>query len=380
MSVPSLSPDQVRLLRLRAQRLGPRLAVGGTASAITATLTQALGGVQAQEAPAAALGLCVRSLGLGVADIEQARVEDRSVVRLWAMRNTLHLVAAADLGWLLPLLGPIFIAASQRRYAQLGLDEATCPSGVRAIRALLAAHGPLTRADLVERLASDHGLRLEGQMTPHLIGRAALEGVLCLGPMRDAKPTYALLDDWLGGADWRQHTLPRAEAATELARRHLAAYAPTTPTDFAAWSGLPVSEARAAWQRLASEMIEVAAAGESLWMGASQVEWLEDVMGAEVKAQPSVRLLPAFDGYLLGYRNRDLLLAPHHAKRVNAGGGMIAPTLLLDGRIAGTWRQTRLRNGVEISVTPFEELAAEALAGIEAEAANIAGYLGAPGT
>jgi len=99
MSVPSLSADQVRLLRLRAQRLAPRLAVGGTASALVANLTQALGAVQAQEAPAAALGLCVRSLGLGVADIERARVEDRGIVRLWAMRNTLHLAAAADLGW-----------------------------------------------------------------------------------------------------------------------------------------------------------------------------------------------------------------------------------------------------------------------------------------
>ncbi|HUY78466.1 MAG TPA: winged helix DNA-binding domain-containing protein, partial [Ktedonobacterales bacterium] len=310
MSAYSLSPNQIRLLRLRAQHLAPRLAVGGTASAIIGALVSTLGGVQAQEAPAAALAICVRSLGLGVADIERARVVDRSVVRLWAMRNTLHLVAAADLGWLLPLLGPIFIAGSRRRYAQLGLDEATCANGVRAIRELLAAHGPLTRAELVARLASDYHLRLEGQMTPHLIARAALDGYLCLGPDRGAKPTYALLDDWLGGAGWRDHTLPRDEAATELARRHLGAYAPATPEDFAAWSGLPMSEARAAWRRLGDQLIEVEADGRPMWMLATQAEWLDDALAGTMRPvweTPLVRLLPAYDASLLGYRKRDLL-------------------------------------------------------------------------
>lgn len=378
MSAYTLSPDQVRLLRLRAQRLAPRLAIGGTASAIIANLVAALGGAQAQEAPAAALAICVRSLGLGVADVERARVVDRSVVRLWAMRNTLHLAAATDVGWLLPLLGPTFIVGSRTRYAQLGLDEATCAIGVRAIRDLLAAHGPLTRAELIARLASDYHLRLEGQMTPHLIGRAALEGYVCLGPDRGAKPTYALLDDWLGGAGWRDRARPRDEAATELARRHLGAYAPTTPDDFAAWSGLPMSEARAAWRRLGDQLIEVEGNGRPMWTLATQAEWLDDVMDGKtwMQATPVVRLLPAYDGSLLGYRNRDLLLAPQHAKRVNAGGGIIHPTLSVDGRIVGTWKQARRRDGIEMVAAPFEALSEAAYAGLASEVAAVGGYVG----
>ncbi len=373
MSAYSLSPDQVRLLRLRAQRLWPRLAVGGRASALVADMTHALGGVQAQEALPAALAICVRSLGLGVAEVERARVVDRSVVRLWAMRDTLHLVAMSDLGWLLPLLGPTFIAGSRRRYAQLGLDEITCATGVRAIRELLATHGPLTRAELIERIASGYGLRLEGQMTPYLIARAALEGYVCLGPDRGAKPTYALLDDWLGGVGWRDHTLPRDEAIIELARRHLNAYAPATPEDFAAWSGLPMSKARAAWRSLSDQLIEVEADGRAMWLLATHTDWLDDVMAGKTWGQekPIVRLLPAYDTSLLGYRNRDLLLAPEHTKRVNAGGGIIHPTLSVDGRIVGTWKQTRRDGSVEITVTPFEALADEALARLANEVAAV---------
>src|SRR5207248_3232015 len=145
-------------------------------------------GIQAQDANAAALAVRVRSTGLVAADVEHARVQERTIIRSWGMRGTLHLLATEDIGWLLPLLGPIFIAGDRRRREELGLDEDTCTRGMRIIRDVLATHGPLTRAEIVEQLAT-HGLRLEGQTRPHLLSRAALEGVICLGPDRGSEPT-----------------------------------------------------------------------------------------------------------------------------------------------------------------------------------------------
>ena len=129
----SLSDDHVRFLRLRAQRLAlpPSERIASVAHVV-----KELCGIQAQEVPAAALAVRVRSVGLVAANVEHARVQEHSVARTWGLRGTLHLLAAEDLSWLLPLLGPVFIAGGWRRRAELGLDEETCAKGIRIIAVL----------------------------------------------------------------------------------------------------------------------------------------------------------------------------------------------------------------------------------------------------
>src|SRR5712692_3061393 len=123
----SLSNDQFRFLRLRAQRLIPQPEDNLTS---VAGLVQVLCGIQAQDAHAATLAVRVRSLGLVFGDVEHARVRERSIIRTWGQRGTLHLLATEDFAWLLPLLGPIFIAGDRSRRAGLGLDEETCIKGI----------------------------------------------------------------------------------------------------------------------------------------------------------------------------------------------------------------------------------------------------------
>src|SRR5712692_7801698 len=190
----SLSDDHVLLLRLRAQRLTPQPT---DPAADVAHVVKELCGIQAQDSRAAALAVRVRSAGLVAADVEHARTQQRSIIRTWGPRGTLHLLATEDLGWLLPLLGPVFVAGGQRRRAELGLDEDTCVRGIHIMRNVLANQGPLTRPEIVEQLAI-YGICLEGQARPHLLYRAALEGIICLGPDRGAEPTYVLLSDWVG--------------------------------------------------------------------------------------------------------------------------------------------------------------------------------------
>ena len=363
----ALSYDQVLLLRLRAQRLIPQ-----QPGAITnvADVVKELGGIQAQDARAAALAVRARSAGLMDADVEHARVQERSVIRTWGQRGTLHLLATEDLGWLLLLLGPVFVAGDRRRREELGLDEDTCTRGIRIIRNALANQGPLTRAELVEQLAT-HGIHIEGQARPHLLSRAALEGIICLGPDRGTEPTYVLLSDWVE-QDHRGHPLSEVAAHAELTRRYLGAYGPATLKDQATWSGMPLSKTRAVWQHIADQLLEVEVAGSPSWMLKTCAAWLD-----EPPAQtPIVRLLPSFDIYLLGYQNRDLAVPPQHAKRINAGGGMIHPTLLVDGRAVGTWKSKRQKNHLDVMVEPFEPLAHEVYPGLEAEVTDLAHFLG----
>lgn len=360
---PVLSGHQVRLLRLRAQRLvpGDTRTPAGAAAALREVFA-----VQAQDAAAASLSLRARSTGLTARDVDRAVAEERSVVRTWCMRGTLHLVPAEDVGWLLSLLGPRFSDAYRRRRLQLGLDDEACERGLRVLRHALADHGPLTRAALRPHLAAA-GVPSDGQALPHLLLHAALLGVICQGPGTAREPAYVLLDDWLPE---RRH-LPRDAALAELARRYLDAYAPAGPDDFAAWSGLPAADVRAAWRQVADGLLEVDAAGRAAWLPGARAAWLDH----PPPAAPAVRLIPAFDTYLLGYRSRDLILPPEHAARIQPGGGLLHPAVLVDGLAAGVWSVQRRRDGVDVIVEPFGDLAAEVRAALEAEAADAGRFL-----
>jgi hypothetical protein len=359
----SLYDDQVRLLRLRAQQLIPR---PGDGISDVGLLVKELCGIQAQDARAATLALRVRSAGLIAADVERARVQERTIIRTWGQRGTLHLLAAEDLGWLLPLFGPVFIAGGQRRRAELGLDEDTCARGISIMREALASQGPLTRAEIVEQLAM-HGLHIEGQARPHLLSRAALEGVICLGSDRGTEPTYVLLSDWVQ----QGQALPQEAAYAELACRYLGAYGPATPEDMAAWSGLPISRIRPAWRRIMDQLVEVEIGGSTAWMLKTCATWLDEPSMAD----PVVCLLPGFDIYLLGYQKRDLAVAQQHAKRINAGGGILHPALLVDGRVLGTWKSVRKKNHLDVIVEPFDQLSPGVYPGLEAEVADLARFL-----
>ena len=370
MAIP-LSDDHVRLLRLRAQRLAPQQP---DAAASVAHVVKELCGIQAQDSPAAALAVRARSAGLVAVDVEHARVQERAVIRTWGPRGTLHLLATEDLGWLLPLLGPVFIAGGRRRRAELGLDEDTYARGVRALRDVLSNQGPLTRDELIAQLAL-RGIRLVGQARPYLLQRAALEGIICLGPLRGAEPTYVLLSDWVD-QEHRVHPLSEVAAHAELSRRYLKAYGPAAPQDQAAWSGMPLSKIRAAWQHIADQLIEVEVASSPAWMLQACAAWLDEPPAPT----PIVRLLPRFDIYLLGYQNRDLSVPPRYAKRVNAGGGLLNPTVLVDGRAVGTWKNMRQKNHLDMVVEPFDYLAPEVQPGLEAEVTDLARFLGEKAT
>ena len=283
------------------------------------------------------------------------------------MRGTLHLLATADLSWLLALHGPVFVASSRRRRAQLGLDDAVCAKGVGALRAVLAVAGPLSRDEIVDRLAS-RGIALVGQAAYHLLRHAALQGAICFGPARDREPTYVVLDDRVKLAPVR----PREQALVDLARRYLVAYGPASIEDLACWSGLPISALRPGWRVLGDEIVQVDGSVRGAAMLASRLAWL-DAPGPDA---PSVKLIPAFDPYLLGYRDRSSV-PQRYAKRVHPGGGVIHPVVLVNGLAVATWRLHAKRQRVEVIVEPFARLPAAVKDGLEREAADVGRFLGA---
>ena len=318
----TLPPDVARRLLARAQRLA-----GERHSSVSETV-RAVGALQAQDAGAAALGIRARRAGTTRADVDAARFEERSVARTWVMRGTLHLIPAEDARWMVWLLGPVGLRKSAKRIAELRVG---LPEAVAAARAALA-DGPKTRRELADAVRAA-GVRLpdDPQVPAWLAGVVALQGEIIEGRANE----FVLVDDWLGPAG----PLPdRDEAMAELARRHAHAHPPSAPEDFAIWSGLGIRDARRAYERIAPELDEVEVLGRRAWVP----------RGLE-PAPPHVRLLPAFDSLLLGHRDRSLIVRPEHDRAVRPGGGILSATLVVDGRVEGTWRLERGRP----KVTPF---------------------------
>ncbi len=357
-----LGESETRELRLRSQRLS------GPPETDVARLVRSLGAIQAQDPTAAALAVRARSRGLDSRSVERARDEERSVVWMPALRGTLHLVAADDVGWILGLLGPIFAASGRRRRIALGLSDELCERALAGIRAILAGAGPLERGEIVRRLAA-RGVAVDpgGQAPAHLLGFAALRGVVCrIGPAR--APRYALLDDWLGGA--APVALADDEALAELARRYLGAHGPASAHDLAAWAGIGLRRARRGLELIAGELAPAQTVAGAAWMLAAS----EHAAAGRARARSRVSLLGHFDPYLLGYADRDLVLDPRHAARIQAGGGFVQPAMLADGTVVGTWRRPSGRADIELR--PFAELAGDVEAAFEREAADVARFLG----
>ena len=147
-----------------------------------------LGGLQAQAAPPAQLAMRARTSGLATTDVDRACGASREVTRTWAMRGTLHMLATRDVRWMTGLFGPVAARRGQRRRAQLGLDDGLCERALAALAVILAGSPPLTRAELVGRLAGE-GIQigLRTQQPPHLLGYAASRGLICRGPDRPGR-------------------------------------------------------------------------------------------------------------------------------------------------------------------------------------------------
>jgi len=317
---------------LRAQRLaGPR-------DADPVAAVRAVFGVQAQDRAAALLAVRARTAPGTGAETVAAALSASALVRTWAMRGTLHLLAADDLPTALAIFGPLHLARGRRRLTELGLPPAAAERSTEEAAAIVREHGPLDRHELAARLR-DRGVPVaeKGQAPIHVVARAAHAGVL----IEVADGRYGPLD--LG-------PLPdRDDALRELARRYADGHAPAGPEDFARWSGLPTADVRTAWQ---------------------------DAPSPDAAEPGGVRLLPAFDEWLLGWASRSFALSDEHAKRAASGGGIIRPVAIADGRVFATWRLDRKRRRIELD--PFGRVTKAMRAGVEDEVEAISAFLSLP--
>jgi hypothetical protein len=328
-----------------------------------AALVRRLLGVQAQILPAAGLGLRARTGGLTADRVEAARVRDRSIVWTWAMRGTLHLLAAEDVPWLVPLTVENGVAQARRRLPALGI-AGDVDRAVRALHRWLERDGPLTRNEIDRRLRR-MGYQPRSYANAYLVWLGTPRQVVVFGADRDGQKTYALARDWLEAG----HTFDRDAALAELAVRYLAGHGPATPADLVTWSGIRAGDAKRGWKAIEDRLVEVRTPGGPMWtLRSQQLEFPPGV----------VRLLPSFDEYLLGWKDRSYVADPTRWRRIHLGGGWYHPAVVADGRAVGTWKTKKRRNGLRIRVEPFSTLPRATAQALEDEAGAIGRYLKTP--
>jgi hypothetical protein len=345
LSAREISRQELIGLRLVSHRL-----VSGEAAPFTPfkRVDQAVqwsGAVQAQEYTHARWAVGSRfapAAAITDAAIEQA-VATRKVVRTWALRGTLHLVAAADVRWLLALAAPALLTRTAAAYREVNLDAAALCKILPAIQQCLEGGKQLTREELFAELARRR-IDTEGHRGGRIMYRAAQVGLICLGLPSGKQATYTLLDEWLP-----QHPeLSRDDSLKLLAQRYFASHGPATLSDFIWWSGLSTGEAREALEMAMPGLTEALHAGSKVWWSART-----PLLPAPPTGTPMVHLLAGFDEYLLGYTNRTPIIDSAHAGKVMTPNGLFRPALLIDGRVAGTWQAQTKKDALNLSVTPF---------------------------
>jgi hypothetical protein len=341
-----------------AARLAAQLLSGDPARDPVAVADRLLA-IQGQDPRGARLAIRARTTGLAAADVDRALTDDRSLVIAWLNRGTLHLVRSEDYPWLHALTTPPLLTGALRRLRQEGVDPHAADRGVVAIERALADDGALTREQLRDRIAAA-GVRTEGQALVHLLMLACLRGLAVRGPMAGRQHAYVLVRDWLGGRD-RSPPFDRDRALAELARRFLAGHGPATDRDLAKWAGIGLRDARAGLTAIASELFELPG-GDGLIDLARRP--------AREAELPPPRLLGAFDPLLLGWTSRADVLGRHQG--IVTVNGLFRPFALVRGRAAGVWRWA----GGRVALEPFGRLAAADRAALDADAADVARFLG----
>lgn len=362
----SISGSDARKLRWQGQNLYSR-----DSSGLIEQVLNDIFAVQAQDLSAAYLSLRARGSGFTAAEVSRERQHGTAIFWGWSLRGTLHLITVRDARWLLPILGPGIAARDRRRLYDLGFTDETAARAVDAILQGIRISGQLSRAQITQILADNH-LPFSGQAPTHAIYKAYWESGLASGSDLGKKPTYTTFQSRFGAFTSR----PDMDGLIELANRYLAAYAPARPEDFAAWSGVKIGKARAAWQLMVPNLIRVEFEGVENWILPEQLPLME-----HLSRQDSVlRLLPRFDTYLLGYTTRGQLIDPEYEHILYKGGGTIDATIVVDGWIIGTWRSQPKRGGLEITATLFEPLSDHCLSQVEEETRDIGRFLEKPVT
>jgi hypothetical protein len=322
------------------------------------------GAMQSQDLPGSLYAIGLRMRHATAALVERSLAAG-SIVRSWPMRRTIHCMAAEDARWMIRTLAPRGIARMKPYYRQMRITDDDLHRTGKVFESALACTR-LTRQELYQRM-NDAGVSTATPGVPmrglHLLVHWAQAGLICMAARRGNQPTFALLEEWTP----RGRDLSGDDALAELASIYIRAHAPATTKDFAWWAGLTVAEAKRALLLIGDLLKSARVDGVEFWL-------MRDAPAPSSGRLPLL-LLPAFDEYTVAYADRSIAADPSLLPSIGHG---LAANILVNGRIAGTWKRTLLSDGtLALSPSPLRILNKKEQTDLTRAAGRYAAFVGA---
>jgi hypothetical protein len=348
----------------RRRLAGQFLTTSGPARA--RDVVEALGAVQAQDYSGAKWAIAQRARDATDAGVER-ELDEGEILRTHVLRPTWHFVLPSDIRWMLELTGPRVAAAMAPANRRLELDRDVHRRSNAVITKALAGGECLTRAELRTHLERARVKITSGQQLSHLMMQSELDAVVCSGPRRGKQFTYALLDERVPPSPRRS----RDEALLELTRRYFLTRSPATVRDFAWWSGLTIKDAKLGITFAGKDLETVTLGGQQYWIAAAAPR--------PARSSRTAHLLPNYDEYFIGYRDRSAIADRlGHAKWVMGGTALIPYVIVAGGQLVGVWRRTLDPDGAVVTLALTSRLSEAETKGLHAAVQRFSKFLGAP--
>lgn len=301
-----------------------------------------LGAMQAQNYVMAKWAVGMRLKSGNLQTVERA-LEQGEILRIHVMRPTWHFVTAEDIRWMVALSAKRIRSVNSwlAEDAKLGITEKHYHQCCRLFEKILEGHKSLTKEEIGEEL-NRTGIPVGNYGMTRFLMYAETEGLICSGVDKNQKPTYALLEERVPPVS----PLSKEEALAKLARHYFQSHSPASLQDFIWWTGLSITEARQAINSIRPELISDRFAPQELFVHES--------CSATTPSNDNLHLLPSYDEYLLGYKDRSHVILPEHYAKAYNNWGIFYPVILHRGKIVGNWEKTGKGKGIKIETSFFK--------------------------
>lgn len=298
-----------------------------------------MGAMQAQDYAMMKWAIGTRLTGSTEQLVDKA-MNDGEIIRTHLLRPTWHLTSSDDVYWMLELTASQIKAKMKSRNKELELSEAIFSKCNRLLEKVLVNGNHLKREELFSEFEKLK-IATDNNRGSHLLLNAELDGIICSGISKGKSPTYAILTERIS----KPKPLIKDEALAKLAQKYFTSHGPATLQDFVWWSGLSVSDARHALEMVKTHFISEIIETETYW-------W------ANVNHKPAsdktyIYLLPAFDEYIISYRNRNASLSQVNNKKAVSDNGIFRPVIVINGRVEGIWKRSLMKDLILLETSFF---------------------------
>ncbi|MCD6069261.1 MAG: hypothetical protein K0S33_4087 [Bacteroidetes bacterium] len=291
----------------------------------------------------------------------EAAIHKGEIIRTHVLRPTWHLVSADDVYWMLDLCAARIKALMKTQAKQLELTPDVLKKTNALLEKTLRDNKKATRDELKAIMLDTLKLKNDDNRLGHILIHAELEQIICSGGIKNNKQTYALLPERVPEAI----RFSKEESLCKLAVRYFDSHGPATVADFAWWAGLSRTDARAGLASARSVLRSEQVGEQEFWMGTAKAGKDPDV----------IFLLPAFDEFIISYKDRSASIIADHQKKAFTRNGIFKPVIVVDGKVAGIWKRTQSKNTVHIETEFFGASSKKEKALIEKSAAAYGRFL-----